>query len=127
VAVAAVALGAKIIEKHLILDRNIGGPDSQFSMEPQEFSAMARDIRIAEKAVGTKSLSGGEKEAKGRQFARSLFAVEDIKAGEEFTKTNVRSIRPGCGLAPEYLNEIIGKRAKRNIERGTPLSFDLLL
>ncbi|HBC75169.1 MAG: pseudaminic acid synthase [Candidatus Wallbacteria bacterium GWC2_49_35] len=127
VAVAAVALGAKIIEKHLILGRNLGGPDSQFSMEPHEFSAMAHDIRIAEKAVGTKSLGRDKKETKGRQFARSLFAVEDIKAGEEFTSTNVRSIRPGCGLAPKYLNDIIGKRAKRDIERGTPLSFDLLM
>mgnify|MGYP000934308502 CR=1 FL=1 len=127
VAVAAVALGAKIIEKHLILDRNLGGPDSQFSMEPHEFSAMARDIRIAEKAVGTVNFAFSEKEIKGRQFARSLFAVEDIKAGEEFTKTNVRSIRPGFGLPPKYLNEIIGKRAKIDIPRGTPLSFDLLL
>ena len=127
VAVAAVALGAKIIEKHLILGRNLGGPDSQFSMEPHEFSAMAHDIRIAEKAVGTKSLGRDKKETKGRQFARSLFAVEDIKAGAEFTKINVRSIRPGYGLAPKYLNDIIGKRAKKDIERGTPLSFDLLM
>jgi pseudaminic acid synthase len=127
VAVAAAALGARIIEKHLILDRNLGGPDSQFSMEPSEFASMVKDIRTAEKAVGSKLIATGPQKLKGREFSRSLFAVEDIKAGETFTDDNIRSIRPGSGLAPEHLKDIIGKRAKCAIKRGTPLSFDILI
>ncbi len=127
VAIAAAALGAKIIEKHLILDRNLGGPDSQFSMEPSEFRAMVNDIRIVEKAVGSKLIATGPQKLKGREFSRSLFAVEDIATGEIFTNTNIRSIRPGGGLAPRHFNDIIGKRARCAIKRGTPLSFDLLI
>jgi len=127
VAVAAAALGAKIIEKHLILDRSLGGPDSQFSMEPPEFAAMVKDIRIVEKAVGDKKLVTNPQNLKGREFSRSLFAVKDIKAGEIFTKDNIRSIRPGSGLAPALFKDIVGRRAKCDIKRGTPLSFDILI
>ncbi len=127
IAVGAAALGAHIIEKHFILNKNIGGPDAEFSMEPAEFTRMVKDIRTIEKAKGSPSLLNAAESLKGRQFARSLFAVKDIKSGEEFTYNNIRSIRPGYGLAPKYLKYIIGKRARCDISYGTPLSFDLLI
>jgi pseudaminic acid synthase len=121
VAIGAVALGAKVVEKHFILDRNLGGPDSGFSMEPQEFKVMVDSIRNVEKALGEVSYSVNER---NRDFSRSLFAVQDIKEGEEFTKENVRSIRPGFGLHPKYFKDILGKKAEANIERGTPIGKD---
>ncbi len=127
VPVASVALGAKIIEKHFILDRNIGGPDSSFSLEPGEFKEMVKSIREVEKALGNKTLDLTEKTKKSRQFSRSLFAIKDIKEGELFTEENIRSIRPGFGLAPKYFNEIVGKKAKRNIDRGMPLTSNDLI
>ena len=125
-AIAAVALGAKIIEKHFILDRKLGGPDSSFSMEPHEFADMVKSIREVEKAFGEIKYDLSEKVKNNRIFARSLFVVNDIKAGEIFTSENIRSIRPGYGLHPKYIYEIIGKRAKKDIKKGTPLNWELI-
>lgn len=127
VAVAAVALGAEVIEKHFILDRSIGGPDADFSMEPAEFKAMVESIRNVEKALGRVTYELSEKTMKSREFSRSLFVVEDIKAGEVFTEKNVRSIRPGYGVSPKYIKDILGKRALRDIKRGEPLSWDVVI
>jgi N-acetylneuraminate synthase len=124
--VAAVALGACIIEKHLTLSRSDPGPDSTFSLEPQEFKAMVDAVRVAEKALGEVQFGCSAKEAASRAFRRSLFVVEDVKSGQRFTSENVRSIRPGQGLHTRYFTEIIGRTATRNIERGTPLSWDLV-
>ncbi|MCI0577813.1 MAG: pseudaminic acid synthase [Chloroflexi bacterium] len=121
--VAAVALGACIIEKHFTLSRQIPGPDSAFSLEPPEFKAMVEAVRMAEKALGTVSYEVTEKEKASRVFRRSLFVVEDVVAGEVFTPENVRSIRPGQGLPPKFYAEVIGRRAAQSIQRGTPLSW----
>jgi N-acetylneuraminate synthase len=126
VPVAAVALRACIIEKHLCLRRADGGPDSAFSLEPEEFKAMVAAVRIADKALGSSQLSAGMGEAGSRKFRRSLFVVEDVKRGESFTKQNVRSIRPADGLHPRHLGEILGARAVCDIERGTPLNWALV-
>ena len=119
-------LGAKIIEKHFILDRKLGGPDSIFSLEPHEFKTMVVAVRDVEKALGKVSYELTEKTNKSRVFSRSLFAVKDIKAGESFTEVNVKSIRPGNGLSPKYLKDILGKKAKVEIRKGTPLRWDLI-
>jgi len=126
VSIAAVALGAKIIERHLILDRNLGGPDAAFSLEPEEFKSMVRAIRDVEKALGKVSYELTERIKRSREFSRSLFVVEDVKAGEIFTEKNVRSIRPGHGLHPKYLKEIIGRKSRKNIKKGTPMSWNLI-
>jgi pseudaminic acid synthase len=126
VPIAATALGAKIIEKHFIVDRSIGGPDSSFSLEPSQFKQMVDSVRDVEKAIGKASLALSEKVLASRKFARSLFAVTDIKAGEIFTMKNIKSIRPADGISPKYLNEILGKKAVSNIESGTPLNWDLI-
>ena len=123
VSTAAVALGANIIEKHFILDRNMGGPDSDFSMEPREFKQMVDSIRNVEKALGKVSYELSDNVKVNREFSRSLFVVKDIKNGEIITEDNIRSIRPGFGLHPRYLNELIGKRVNKNLKKGTP--FDL--
>jgi len=123
VPVAAVALGAAIIEKHITHSRATPGPDSAFSLEPAEFKAMVEAVRITEKALGSVYYGVSEKEAKSRIFRRSLFAVRDIKSGEPFTHENVRSIRPGHGLAPKFLDEVLKRRAKSDIEKGTPLEW----
>ena len=121
VAVAAVALGATMVEKHFILDRSMGGVDSAFSMEPAEFKMMVEEIRNTEAALGTVNYELNEKKKAARQFARSLYVVKDIAAGEVFTSEHVRSIRPGYGLAPKYLKQVLGKSARRSIQRGSPL------
>jgi pseudaminic acid synthase len=126
VPVVAVALGACIIEKHLCLRRADGGPDGAFSLEPEEFKAMVETVRTAEKALGSVQFASGPREASSRKFRRSLFVVEDIKKGELFTKQNVRSIRPADGLHPRYFDEVLGKCAARDVERGTPLSWALV-
>jgi pseudaminic acid synthase len=126
VAIAAVAVGAKVVEKHFTLSRSDGGPDSAFSMEPEEFKQMARDIRSAEKALGHVSYALTEKEKESVVFRRSLFVVKDVKQGELFTQNNVRNIRPGYGLHTRYLTQVTGRRAKRDIAAGTPLRWDLL-
>lgn len=124
VAIAAAALGACMIEKHFILDWSIGGPDASFSMEPAEFAMMVQGIREAERSVGSVRYPLPGDNVSGRQFARSLYVVEDIEAGMELTRSNVRSIRPGNGLAPKYLASVLGKKARARIERGTPLSWE---
>lgn len=124
-AVTAVALGAKIIEKHFCISREIDNPDASFSMEPEEFKKMVEEIRSAEKAIGQVKYGITSQEKKNVKFRRSLFVVEDIKEGECLTKDNVRSIRPGYGLPPKHYKDVLGKKAIKNIKRGTPLSYDL--
>jgi pseudaminic acid synthase len=125
VPVVATSLGCKVIEKHFILDKSVGGPDAEFSLTPAEFASLVTDVRNAELALGTVSYELAEKVQKNRKFARSLFVVEDIKAGEALTEKNIRSIRPGYGLPPKYYKTILGKKATKDIERGTPLQADL--
>lgn len=126
VPIASVALGACIIEKHLILDRKLGGPDAAFSLEPDEFKTMVKSVREVEKALGEVSYDLTEKMKKSREFSRSLFVVKDMKAGEVFTEENIRSIRPGYGLLPKYLKEILGKQTTQDIKKGTPLKWELI-
>jgi pseudaminic acid synthase len=125
-AVASVALGACVIEKHFTLSRKFPTADSAFSLEPDEFAAMVQAVRTTEAALGEIHYGITEREAASRVFRRSLFVVADINVGEEFTNSNVRSIRPGQGLPPRELSRILGQRASRDIERGTPLSWDLI-
>ena len=126
VAVAAVALGACIVEKHFTLSRDTPGPDSAFSLEPAEFKEMVEAIRTTEKALGRVHYGVSQNEAKSRVFRRSLFAVADIKAGEMFTANNIRSIRPGHGLHTRHLDEILGRWATQDIKRGTPLAWEMV-
>jgi pseudaminic acid synthase len=126
VAVCAVALGACVVEKHFTLSRREGGPDSGFSMEPDEFRSMVEAIRSAEKAMGGVSYEVTPEESKQRIFRRSLFVVRDVRAGETVTSDNVRSIRPASGLAPHYLERILGRSFKRSVSRGTPVTLDLI-
>jgi len=126
VPVAAVALGACVIEKHFTLSRDVPGPDSAFSLEPAELKAMIDAIRTAEKAVGKVHYGITDREKSSRTFRRSLFVVEDVRAGETFTEQNIRSIRPGNGLPPKYLPEVLGRRAAQDIESGTPLDWKLV-
>ena len=125
IAVASVALGAVVIEKHLTLKRSDGGPDSAFSMEPAEFVELVRSVRTVEAALGAPSYTS---KGKGENilYRRSLFAAADIKKGDAFTKENVRSIRPGNGLAPKFYHTVLGKHARKDIERGTPLSWKIV-
>ena len=127
VAVAGVALGAKMVEKHLTLSRADGGPDAAFSMEPEEFRKMAEEIRIVEKALGRVTYELTEKQKKSREDGRSLFVVEDIGKGEIFTEENVRSIRPAFGMHTMYYDEVIGKKARVDIAKGTPLDWKYIL
>lgn len=124
VPVVATTLGAKIIEKHFILDRSIGGPDASFSLNEQEFTAMVHAVRDAEKAIGIVDYRLTDKQKKGRDFSRSLYIAQDINKGETFTAENVRSVRPGFGLHPKYYQQVLGKKAKTNLSMGTPLSLD---
>ncbi len=127
VPVTAVALGACIVEKHIALSRSQKGPDSAFSLEPHEFKAMVKAVRTAKKSLGGIHFgSEGKLEENSRVFRRSLFVVQDMKQSEPFTAGNIRSIRPGHGLHTRHLPEVLGKRAARDIERGTPLSWDLI-
>ncbi len=123
---ASVALGARIIEKHLTLDRTIGGPDAAFSLEPEEFKAMVDSVREVEKALGVVTYELSAQVIKAREFARSLFVIEDIKAGEIFSERNIKSIRPGYGLPPKFLKDILGKQATRYIAKGTPLRWEFI-
>ena len=126
VPVAAVTLGACVIEKHFTLSRNELSPDSSFSLEPSEFKEMVNAVRTAEKAIGEVYYGLTKSEKESRIFRRSLFAVKYIKAGEKIVSSSIRSIRPGHGLHTRHLNEIIGRRAKKDILPGTPLSWDLV-
>lgn len=121
VPIVATCFGAKIIEKHFILDKTIGGPDASFSMDEHEFKEMVNAVRDAEKAVGKVDYSLTEKQKKGKDFSRSLYVVEDIKSGEVITEKNVRSIRPGFGLHPKFLNRILGKIVTKDIPKGSRL------
>ena len=127
VSTAAVALGASIVEKHFILDRSMGGPDSKFSMEPHEFKQMVDSIRNVEKALGKVSYDLSSKMKANREFSRSLFVVNDMKKGDIITEDNVRSIRPGFGLHPKYLNEILGKKVKKDLSKGTPFELNFIV
>ena len=122
--IVSVCMGAKIIEKHFILDRSIGGPDASFSMTEAEFTDMVRMVRDAEKAIGKVDYNLTEKQRKGRDFSRSLYVVRDIAAGEKLTEENIRSIRPGFGLHPRYYREVLGKVAKVSMEKGDRLTLD---
>lgn len=125
-AVTAVALGAKVIEKHFCISREVENPDSSFSMEPHEFEQMVKDIRISERAVGKVSYESSVGEKTNRIFRRSIFVVKDIKEGDLFTEENIRVIRPAYGLEPKYYEDILGKSAAREIERGTPLDWNMV-
>ena len=126
VSVAAVALGATVIEKHFTLQRSDGGVDSAFSMEPQEMAQLVIETERAWQSMGKVQHGPTEKEKASLVFRRSLYVVADVKAGEKLTSVNVRAIRPGNGIAPKFYDEVIGKTAKRDIARGTPLSHDLI-
>lgn len=123
--IVAVTQGATIIEKHFILDRSIGGPDAAFSMDEKEFAQMVKDIRMAEAAMGSSvSYELTDKMKSGREFCRSLYVTEDMKTGEVITEQNVRSVRPGFGLHPKYLGEIVGKKVNRDLEKGTRFALE---
>jgi pseudaminic acid synthase len=124
--IAAVALGAKVIEKHLTLSRRAGGPDDAFSLEPQEFSDLVKGIRETEEGLGKPFYGPNLSETESITFRKSLFVVTDIKQGEEFSPDNVRSIRPGHGLAPKHYHHIMGRKAIKDIQRATPLTWDLI-
>jgi len=123
---AATVLGAKIVEKHIILDKKIGGPDAAFSLEPGEFHKMVRAVREVERALGSVTYTLSSRAKKNREFSRSLFVVLDMKKGEIFAEENVKSIRPGFGLPPKHYKQILGKKAASDIKRGTPLSWKLI-
>ena len=122
----AVALGASVIEKHFILDKSIGGPDAHFSLDEKEFKQMVDAVRLTEKLMGKADYEMTKKKKKSRQFSRSLFVVEDVKKGDVLTKENIRSIRPGFGMHPMYFSELIGKKFKKDIKRGTPMNLDYI-
>lgn len=126
VPMAAVALGAEVVEKHFIIDRSIGGPDSAFSMNAEEFAQMVNNVRQVEKSLGTVYYPTDITKIKGREHSRSLYVAENIKAGEVITEKNVRSIRPGFGLHPKYLASAIGKVAARDLEKGERFSLDMI-
>ena len=126
VPMAAIALGAVMVEKHFTLSRSVPGPDSAFSLEPEELKALVDGIRTVELALGKVDYSVSDHERSNRVFRRSLYTISDVKRGEYFTEANVRSIRPGYGMLPKYLPEVMGKTAVIDIVRGTPLSWDLI-
>lgn len=124
--VTAVVLGAKIIEKHFILDKGLGGPDVEFSMTPSEFKEMVKNVRHTEQALGNDTYKLDSEVANSRKYARSLFVTEDVKRGDVISESNVRSIRPGHGIHPKYLKSILGKRFSCDLELGTPMSLEFV-
>ena len=126
VPMAAVALGAEVVEKHFIIDRSIGGPDSAFSMNAEEFAQMVNNVRQVEKSLGTVYYPTDITKIKGREHSRSLYVAEDVKAGDEVTEKNVRSVRPGYGLHPKYLPEVLGKRFAKDCEKGERFALELI-
>ena len=126
VAIAAVALGARVVEKHFILDRAIGGPDASFSLTPDEFAAMVRNLRMAESALGRMQFGPTGQAAINRRFGRSLFIAEDVKAGDVLTAKNLRSVRSGDGLHPRHYAELLGRKVTRDAARGTPMRWGLV-
>lgn len=127
VAVASVALGASVIEKHFTLRRDDGGPDAAFSLEPEELAQLVRDVRSAWESLGSVNYERKPSEIANLTFRRSLYVVQDIAAGEALTRDNVRAIRPGHGLAPKFLDQVIGRQASTRLARGTALRWDLLI
>ena len=126
VATASVALGGKVVEKHLTLSRADGGVDSAFSMEPAEFKKMVDDIRIVEKAIGRVTYDLTDKQLAEREHSRSLFIAQDMKAGDQFTPENLRSVRPGFGLHTKYYEQLLGKKIARDVSMGTPMAWELV-
>ena len=126
VAAAAVALGATMVEKHFIMDRSIGGPDAAFSMEKDEFAAMVKTIRNVEKALGEVKYPTDPTKIKGREFCRSLYVAENVKAGDVVTEKNVRSVRPGYGLHPKYLPAVLGKKFVKDCEMGVRFELGMV-
>ena len=124
--VVAVALGAKVIEKHFILDKKIGGADAHFSLDEQEFTKMVNAVRLAEKLMGAVDYEMTEKKKSSRTFSRSLFVSEDVEEGDIITNKNIKSVRPNVGLHPKYFNEVVGKTFTKSVIKGTPLSFDII-
>ena len=127
VPMAAVALGAEVVEKHFIIDRSIGGPDSAFSMEASEFKLMVDNVRKVEAALGSVNYPTDKDKIKGREFSRSLYVAQPMKAGDVITEENVRSVRPGFGLHPKYLPELIGRKVNRDLEKGTRFSLEFVV
>lgn len=125
-AIVAVAQGATMIEKHFIIDRSIGGPDASFSMNEHEFSQMVKDIRMAEASIGSVSYELTDKMKSGREFCRSLYVTEDMKTGEVITEQNIRSVRPGFGLHPKYLKDILGKKVNLDLEKGMRFALEFV-
>jgi N-acetylneuraminate synthase len=125
-AVASVALGATVIEKHFTLRRSDGGVDAAFSLEPEEMKNLVEETERAWRALGKVSYGAMETEKKSLQYRRSLYVTADMKAGDVFTKENLRSIRPGYGLAPKYSEVLLGKQVKKDVKKGTPASWDLI-
>jgi len=121
--IVAITLGAKVIEKHFILDHSIGGPDASFSLDQKEFGEMVNAVRQAEASLGEITYALTDKQIKGREFSRSLYVTKDIKKGEKFSHENIRSIRPGFGISPKFFNQIIGSIATQDIERGESLQW----
>lgn len=124
VPILSIAMGAKVIEKHFILNHDIGGPDASFSMDEKEFTALVKDIRDAELAIGIESFELTEKQISGRRFGRSIYINKDIKVGEKITEDNIKIVRPSFGLAPKYYFEIIGKSVNKNLSHGDRLSLE---
>lgn len=122
--IVATTLGAKVIEKHFILDKTIGGPDSEFSLDKKEFEEMIKAVRDTEKLLGKVDYSMTEKKKKSRQFARSLYVSKDVKKGEIFTEENIRSVRPGYGLHPKYLKDVLGEKSNSNLKSGSIFKLD---
>jgi pseudaminic acid synthase len=126
VAIASVALGATVIEKHFTLSRNDGGVDSAFSLEPSELQLLVTEVERAHQSLGKINYGATEKEKSSLMFRRTLYVVENMKSGDIFSEKNVKAIRPGCGLLPKYMENFIGKKINRDVEKGTPLSWELI-
>ena len=121
--VASIAFGARVIEKHFILDKSSGGIDSHFSLDEKEFKEMVDAVRSAERMIGNATFEITEAMQNQRDFSRSLYVVEDIEKGEQITKNNIKSVRPGFGLHPKHYNEILGKRVNKDLKKGMPMSI----
>lgn len=126
-AIASVALGASVIEKHVTLDRNDGGVDSSFSLEPQELKQLVQNSKIAWQSLGGIKIGPTEEEKNSMIFRRTLYVCEDLEKGELLTLSNLRAIRPGYGLSPKYKNDLLGKRVVKNVKKGTPMAWDLVM
>lgn len=124
--VLSIAMGAKVIEKHFILDRSIGGPDASFSMNEEEFKSMVKDVRAAESAIGVESYDLTDKQVSGRRYSRSIYISKDVKKGEVISKENIKIVRPGLSIPPIFYDEIIGKKVTKNLSIGDRITFDIL-